>query len=350
VDVLASECLVFDIGGTSTRGGVYDPRTDAVVRHMECETPSYGLYPEAGREEINARLKETLVGLATRLGIADPKSVSVGIAGPVDSQGTARMLAPIYGPRGGALGVRDMLESIFGCRVYVYNDMTMAGIGLAHQADDFAVVMISSGLGLRVFLEGRPVVGADGWAGELGHLVVDPDPAAGRCECGLGTGHLSRIASGRGLLRTIQAAAVVFPEHYGQSQLGEIDRDSLTPREIAAAYRSGDSWVESLVNEAISRLGYVLAIVYLATGVECFYVMGGFADGLGEKLRSRLIDVIMARCPEYGQSWRDVVQLVPRGDLIALRGAGRLASGLTRTDGPHGPYSSGGRRGGVPVE
>src|SRR6185312_8922728 len=77
-----------------------------------------------------------------------------------------------------------------GLRVRVLNDVTAVGLAyVAGGRESFCVVTVSSGIGHKVFLDGRPVTGPSGRGGEIGHVVVDPRPEAPECDCG-GRGHL----------------------------------------------------------------------------------------------------------------------------------------------------------------
>src|SRR5207247_836890 len=81
--------------------------------------------------------------------------------------------------------------------IVLENDVSAAGYRFLRSADeDLCVVTVSSGIGNKVFIQGRPMIGPAGRGGEIGHCRVDASPTAALCNCGE-HGHLGAVSSGR---------------------------------------------------------------------------------------------------------------------------------------------------------
>src|SRR5207253_5772742 len=102
--------------------------------------------------------------------------------------------------------------------VLAVNDLTAAGaryVDLGHR--DFGVLTLGSGVGGKLFVDGRPLLGSAGYGGEIGHWRVPGAPPIA-CDCG-GIGHLSALASGRGIVRLARWRADRDPDGFEASGL-----------------------------------------------------------------------------------------------------------------------------------
>ncbi len=131
--------------------------------------------------------------------------VGLGLAGIVDSERGLLRQSPFLGWRD--LPLRDMLENQVNAPVYIDNDvntLTLAErwFGMGQGVDDFLTITVGRGVGMGIVANRQFYRGAYGGAGELGHIVVDPEGAA--CSCGK-YGCLETIVGDRGLLRAANA-------------------------------------------------------------------------------------------------------------------------------------------------
>jgi C7-cyclitol 7-kinase len=307
--------LVFDIGGTKTRAGLFDPKRATLERTSCAPTPNHLDEPRATFEELH----EALLSLMQRLGDElapgdDVDDVGVAFAGPIDPAGLVLAAPTIWGTRLRspiALG-RDLASLWPRARIRVLNDVTAAGFRHLRPDDgDFCIVTVSSGIGNKVFAGGRPLLGRTGLGGELGHLCVDDSPDAPLCECG-GRGHLGAIASGRGV--------VAYARQHAQMP----EACALTAPEVAAGFRRGEEWAVSVVRRCSAPLGWALASMHLGLGVERFVLFGGFALALGERYRALVAEAAAQRC--WSGKGSLSVELGIDDDWSGLIGAG-LAGG-----------------------
>jgi glucokinase len=196
-------------------------------------------------------------------------------------------------------------------RVRILNDVTAAGYRyLRSSDDDFCIVTVSSGIGNKVFANGRPLVGRNGLGGELGHLRVDDSEGAPVCECG-GRGHLGAVASGRGVLAYAR-------KHAPQGGCAE----ALTSSDLVAAFHREEPWATKIVEHGAAPLGWALAAMHLGLGIERFVLVGGFALALGDAYRHLVARAADARCWDAPGGWDSRVELGVNDDFSGLIGAG----------------------------
>lgn len=170
------------------------------------------------------------------------RGVGVGIPALMDREGRL-VLAPNLGWRD--TPIRARLETALGAPVYIDNDTKAAAMaerlfGVCRDVEDFVYLTGHSGVGGGLFLGGRLYRGAQGFAGEVGHVTVVPD---GRpCGCGK-----------RGCLETYVSESAIL------AQAAERGRDLSDLSAVTAAARDGDAVVTALLDEVGERLGIALS-------------------------------------------------------------------------------------------
>ena len=262
--------LGVDVGGTKCLGVALDG--GEVVAEAREPTP-----------EGDAALVDVLSTVVDRLsGTGRPEAVGVGAPGLVDRDGVLRF-APNLTLQG-ELDLSSQLAERLGVPVRVDNDATCAAWGerthgAARGFDDVVLVTLGTGIGGGVVAGGRVVRGANGFAGEIGHMVVDP--LGPRCPCGQ-RGCWERFASGSGLGWLGREAARAG----GAPRLVELaggDPDEVRGEHVTRAVTEGD---EPAV-EVLARLAWWLALG-LANLANIFdpdaFVVGGGLVVAGEPL------------------------------------------------------------------
>jgi C7-cyclitol 7-kinase len=306
--------LVFDIGGTRTRAGLYDSRHSRLIRSVAAATPNHLDFPNLSFGE----LRDELLSLMGKLGddlAPQPEvgEVDVAFAGPIDPEGNVLAAPTLWGARlTSPYALReDVVRRWSNARVRIVNDVTAAGYRyLQSDGDDFCIVTVSSGIGNKVFANGRPLVGRNGLGGELGHLRVDDSASAPICECG-GRGHLGAVSSGRAVLAYARRCAPRPSSVEG-----------LTSGDLAAAFRREEPWATKIVEHGAGPLGWALAAMHLGLGVERFVLVGGFALALGDAYRRLVAQAADARCWDAPGGWDSRVELGVDDDFSGLIGAG----------------------------
>lgn len=186
-----------DVGGTKCLGVVWSE--GKIVAEVRRPTPDQS--PE-GPGGVVAVIAEVVADLETQIGVS-PKglgiAVGVGMPGLVTRSGIVRASPNLTGVAD--LAVRDLLEARLERQVWVDNDATCAAIaewrtGAGEGLQDMVMVTLGTGIGGGIIANGTVVRGANGFAGEIGHMVLDPEGP--QCPCGQ-QGCWERFASGSAL-------------------------------------------------------------------------------------------------------------------------------------------------------
>jgi len=179
--------LAVDIGGTKLAAGLVTAEGELVASARAGTT----------RGDDPERLFSVLVALVESVG-GDGEVVvcGVGCGGPMSAGGEE--VSPLNIPAWRGFPLRRRLAEATGVGTFVDNDAKALALGegwrgAAAGERDFIAMVVSTGVGGGIVLDGRPLDGADGNAGHVGHVIVEPD---GR-ECGCGArGCLEAEASG----------------------------------------------------------------------------------------------------------------------------------------------------------
>lgn len=195
--------LAVDVGGTKLAAGLVDASGRVLV---ERRAPTVGDDAEALFAGLVALLDEVLD--VSPPGAAPPGTCGVGCGGPMRDGGDHVSPVNIVQWRGFPLASR--LADRLGLPVVVDNDakalaLAEGWIGAAAGRPDFLAMVVSTGVGGGIVLDGRLLDGADGNAGHIGHVNVAPDGAL--CGCGA-RGCLEAEASGTGIARRTGRPAV----------------------------------------------------------------------------------------------------------------------------------------------
>jgi len=181
--------LAVDIGGTKIEAGVVDGDGAILVR-ARVATPVTG-----DPEQVFAAVRRTVADVLASSSVA-PTACGVGCGGPMEPGGAT--VSPLNIRAWRRFPLRDRLADLVGIEVAVDNDAKALALGegwtgAARGTADFLALVVSTGVGGGVVLDGRLLDGSGGNAGHIGHVVVEPD---GRpCACG-GRGCLEAEASG----------------------------------------------------------------------------------------------------------------------------------------------------------
>ena len=181
--------LAIDIGGTKMEVGVVDG-TGTIGHRLRTATPS-----SPDPEVVFEALRRTVVEVLDR-SPATPRWCGVGCGGPMEAGGLTVSPLNIHAWRGFPL--QERLTDLIGLPVWVDNDAKALALGegwlgAARGSADYLAMVVSTGIGAGVVLDGRLLDGAGGNAGHIGHVVVEPFGRA--CACG-GRGCLEAEVSG----------------------------------------------------------------------------------------------------------------------------------------------------------
>ncbi|MFS0732371.1 ROK family protein [Microbacterium sp. 1P10UB] len=202
--------------------------------------------------------------------------VSVGIPGPVDFA-TGRPVAPPIMPGWNGFDIRRRFEERYDAPVWVDNDVNLLALTeRSRRRDehlDLIYCKVGSGIGAGLLSQGHIHRGANGAAGDIGHVRVAGSTSL--CRCGK-TGCLEAVAGGWALVRDAEAAVA---DGAGGMLAG--GAEPITPEFIARAAESGDALAISLIQKCARVIGESIAALVNMFNPERI-VIGGAVVGAGE--------------------------------------------------------------------
>jgi glucokinase len=274
--------LAIDLGGTQIRAALVTPEAKVACRI------AVATRDEEGPDAVLARVVEVAREVLQRgraVGLASPLVAGVSAPGPLDPWRGVVLTPPnLVGWRD--VAIVDRLAASLGLPTYLERDTNVAvtaewRYGAARGARHAVYVTVSTGVGGGVLVDGRILRGADGIAGEVGHLVAETDGPT--CGCG-GIGHVEAIASGTALAREARALVErgASPELARLAATG-VDVDAEL---VAAAADAGDPASAALLERAWVALGAMCASLTNLLDPEVIVIGGSIAEH-----RPRLFEV-----------------------------------------------------------
>jgi glucokinase len=274
--------LGIDVGGTKLAAGVVasDGRVLSYVREST---------PPGDGEELLAAIV-ALAERARRASAQEPGALGIGCGGPmIFPEG---IVSPLHIPVWQAFPLRARLEAALGLPAVLDNDAKALALGEAlfgagQGARCLLGMVVSTGVGGGIVVDGRLFHGASGNAGHIGHVNV---AARGpRCACGA-TGCLTVYASGTGLAARARAAL----RRGVPSGLAALPAPEVTARTIAALAAEGDPLAARLLRDAAHALARAIAGAINLLDLDRVVIGGGVAgagallfDPLRQELRRR---------------------------------------------------------------
>jgi len=311
-----------DIGATFTRVVLAD--RDAVILDREkFRTPSED--PLAPAAAIAAAVRRLL----ERNGVPEGslRGIGVGSIGPLDMRRGVIVRAanlPLEN-----VAIVEPLRREFGVPVYMVNDCVAAVVGERHFGagrghDDLVYITISTGIGGGIYVNGHLLLGKDGNAHEIGHMVVD---AEGKLVCGCGRrGHWEAYSSGSGIPKLARLLAERSPELYRSSSLYAKGLDGLSSKDVYDAAKAGDVFARAVVDEATRYNAMGVANVVNVYDPSLITIGGSVALNNVELV----IDPLPRLVPEYAVNRVPEIRPTPLGEDAGLYGAVALALGLEK--------------------
>ena len=303
-----------DIGGTNTVFGFIDSKG---------KSWGEGRIPTQTQEQFEDYLNDLFIAIDQSLRNSEEELcvIGVGIGAPNGNFRTGTIDNAANLRWKGNLELAKLVGEALKVPVKVTNDANAAALGErifggAKDMSDFMVITLGTGLGSGIVVNGDLLYGHDGFAGEVGHIIVRPD---GR-ECGCGRkGCLETYVSATGVKRTVYK---LLAKHLGDSVLRDVPFNDLTAKMVADAANQGDSVAIETFNYTGKMLGEALANVASVTSPKAIFFFGGLAkagDLLFEPVQEAMEKNILFL-------YKDKISLMPSelGDDAAILGAAAL--------------------------
>lgn len=265
-----------DLGGTNSVFGVVDSKGE-IIATTSIKTQAYPSVDQYVMESVKAvkQIAEQVGGME--------KIRAMGIGAPCGNyyKGTIEHAANLVWAKG-IVPLANMFVNELGIPVVVTNDAKAAAMGemkygVAVGMNNFVELTLGTGVGSGIVANGQLIYGFDGFAGELGHMIVEPD---GRpCGCGR-KGCLETYCSATGVVRTTMT---MLKESSETTSLRDIATDKFTSYDVYKAAMAGDAMAQEVFKQTGRRIGIACANIATFLSPEAFIFFGGLAQA-GELL------------------------------------------------------------------
>ena len=260
-----------DLGGTNSVFGIVDSRGE-IKATTAIKTQGYGTveaYVDACVEALQVIIEQ--VG-----GIDTIKAMGIGAPNGNYYSGTIEFAPNLEWAHDGVVPLAKLFSDRLGIPVALTNDANAAAIGemiygVARGMKNFIMITLGTGVGSGIVINGQMVYGSDGFAGELGHVIMRRD---GRlCGCGR-KGCLECYCSATGVART---ARELLESTDQPSLLRELDPKKITSLDVSIAAGKGDKLANEIYQFTGHMLGEACADFAAFCSPEAFIFFGGMA-------------------------------------------------------------------------
>lgn len=256
-----------DLGGTNTVFGVVDARGNVVVS-ASIKTGTHN--------DINKYLDDLIVGLTMLIEQVGGKEKirGIGIGAPNGNYFTGSIEFAPNLPWSGKIPLAKLISERIGIPVALTNDANAAAIGemtygAARGMKDFIVITLGTGVGSGIVVNGNLVYGHDGFAGELGHMIVRRNGR--KCGCGR-EGCLETYCSATGVARTAREYLSIRSD---ESSLRSLEPEKITSKDVYDAAINGDPMALEIFEATGKVLGEACADFITFSSPEAIILFGG---------------------------------------------------------------------------
>ncbi len=270
-----------DIGGTNTVIGLIN-QEGVIIDKKTIKTKEY--------ESSKLFLKFLYIEIEKIINkYIDFKLLGIGIGAPNANNFTEEIISPpnLNWP---TIHIPSIFKKYTSLKVIITNDANSAALGekrfgVAKKLSNFVVITLGTGLGSGLFINDQLVYGHQGFAGEMGHMSINPEGR--KCNCGK-RGCLEMYVSAKGITETVKKLHHTQPDNeflkklLKKAKLKGVD-GNVSGRDIDKAYDENDATAISLYEYTAKKLGFGLSQVATLLEPEAFIFCGGFANA-GERV------------------------------------------------------------------
>lgn len=259
-----------DLGGTNSVFGIVDSRGD-IKATTAIKTQGY----ETVDEYVEASVEALQIIIDQVGGIEKIKAMGIGAPNGNYYTGTIEFAPNLSWGHNGIVPLAKMFSDKLGIPVALTNDANAAAIGemtygVARGMKNFIVITLGTGVGSGIVINGQLVYGSDGFAGELGHVIMNR--VNGRpCGCGR-KGCLEAYCSATGVARTARELIETTDE---PSLLRDMPAADITSLDVSIAASKGDALAKRIYEFTGNMLGEACADFAAFSSPEAFIFFGG---------------------------------------------------------------------------
>lgn len=267
----AKYCIGVDVGGTKLQAGLV--QVGQAIQTRLAET-----LPSRGPEKVLEDILDLIGQIAgEQLARGEVEAIGLGVPGQVDADGTIHN-APNLGWE--TFAVVPRLQQEFGVPTYVINDVNAAALyywkyGVAQGLSDLVVLFVGTGVGGGIIANNQLVTGAQGSAGELGHIIVETN---GRPYITGSRGCLEAYCGGRAQAERFRELAKEHPEQANRviELAGGIER--IDNPHIDQAFREGDPFAKQFYDRTSEYLAAGLVTILNCLNPQMVILGGGVLE------------------------------------------------------------------------
>ena len=270
-----------DLGGTNSVFGIVDSRGE-IKATTAIKTQGY--------DKVEDYVEALKVIIDQVGGLGTIKAMGIGAPNGNFYTGTIEFAPNLSWGRTGIVPLADMFSKrLENTPVGLTNDANAAAIGemtygVARGMKNFIVLTLGTGVGSGIVVNGQMVYGSDGFAGELGHMIVRPHEGR-MCGCGR-KGCLEAYCSATGVARS---AREFLKESDEPSLLRDINADDITALDVSIAAGKGDALANRVYDFTGKLLGEACANFMTFSSPEAFIFFGGLTKA-GDLLMKPLVE------------------------------------------------------------
>ena len=306
-----------DLGATSLEVAIMQPDLTVLASHAEAADVRVG--PAIVLARVRQLMRQLLADCD--MNARQVIGIGVGVPGPVDFS-SGQLVNPPLMPEWDSFSIRDYLREDYQAPVFVDNDVNLMALGelwrLRRSLQNFLVIKVGTGIGCGIVCHGEVYRGANGSAGDVGHICVDSDGP--RCHCGR-LGCVEAMAAGPAISRMAHEAAASGESETLATCLQA--NGTITPLDVGQASRNGDAAANRIIQHAGSLIGQMLASVVNFFNPSHIFIGGGVTR-VGPLFLASVRQSVYHRSLALSTRHLDI-QYTPLADQAGLVGAGVLA-------------------------
>lgn len=261
-------CFGIDIGGTTVKIGLFSISGE-IIDKWEIKT-----HTENQGERILPDISESILNKLEEKKIlkSDVNGIGIGVPAPVKADGIVKNTVNLGWKY---KEVKREMEELSGLRTEVGNDANVAALGemwlgAGKGQQNMIMVTLGTGVGGGIIVDGKPLVGAHGAGGEIGHLCMNYEKTE-KCGCG-NTGCLEQYASATGIVKLAE-------KRLKQDHVDSVLREKpVSAKAVFDALKAGDAVAAEIVEEFGRYLGHGLANLAVVTDPSVIVIGGGVSN------------------------------------------------------------------------
>ncbi len=261
-----------DLGGTNSVFGIVDHQGQ-IIASTSIKTQAY--------KKVEDYIHASVIALQSIIdsvgGIGSIQSMGIGAPKGNFYQGTVEYAANLVWAHDCVIPLAKLFsEQLNHIPVALTNDANAAALGemtygVAQGMKNFIDITLGTGVGSGIVANGQLLYGCDGFAGELGHIIMDFSEDARPCGCGR-KGCLETYCSATGVVRTTLEFLRESPE---ESLLRHIKPENITSLDVSIAAGKGDQLAKRVYDFTGSMLGKACANFTTFSSPEAYIFFGG---------------------------------------------------------------------------